>query len=104
MKTLLFHGGTDAKPVLNKNFLRLYGHNLCVFSARARYALAAKGFSFQEVAMNYASPAKWHVELEGTAGGPQPILETWKGEIVRNTMAIANFAIHQAGPDNGIQL
>ena len=42
----LFYGGDEPKPETNKNHLRLYGHNLCPFVARARYALALKGIQF----------------------------------------------------------
>ena len=35
---------------------------------------------------------------------PKPILETWKGELAVTAFNIVNFAIDQAGPDNGIKL
>ena len=37
--------GAD-KPPVNKNYPRLYSHNLCPFATRARYALAANGIEF----------------------------------------------------------
>ena len=35
------------KPETNKNYLRLYGHNLCPFVEKARIALNAKQIQFQ---------------------------------------------------------
>jgi len=35
----LYAGGEEPKPETNKNHFRLYGHNLCPFVARARFAL-----------------------------------------------------------------
>ena len=43
LETFVWPGGQEAKPRTNKNHMRLYSHNLCPFSTRARYALAAKG-------------------------------------------------------------
>ena len=54
--------------------------------------------------MNYDKPAKWHVEIEGSDTMPKPIIETWKGEIAASAFNIVNFAIDQAGPENGIRL
>jgi len=34
------------KPLTNTQYPRLYSHNLCPFSARCRYSLAAKGLQF----------------------------------------------------------
>lgn len=43
---MLLYSGDQPKPEPNKNHIRLYGHNLCGFVARARYALALKGIPF----------------------------------------------------------
>ena len=42
------HPRDGTKPAINTQYVRLYNHNLCPFSTRARYYLAAKGIKFQE--------------------------------------------------------
>ena len=37
---ILYPGGDQPKPETNKNFVRLYDHNGCPFSSRARYSFA----------------------------------------------------------------
>ena len=46
LDSFLWPGGQVEKPPTNKNYLRLYSHNLCPFAAKARNALAAKGIEF----------------------------------------------------------
>ena len=58
---------------MNRAHLRLYEHNLCPFSARARYAFAAKQISYQSVQVDQANRAQWHLDLNG---GFLPFLET----------------------------
>lgn len=58
--------------------MRLYGHNLCPFSCRARYAFAAKEIPVQLVETDLNSKAKWQVDFNG---GFVPILETPDGKM-----------------------
>ena len=81
--------GDEPKPELNKNHYRLYGHNLCPFVARARYALAAKGIQFQEVHMDLQKHAQWHLDFNG---GLVPILETPTGRMIPESKIIMAFA------------
>ena len=47
MQPLLYKGGNKVpKPERNTQFLRLYNHNICPYSATARYALATKKLQF----------------------------------------------------------
>ena len=72
LEQFFYAGGDEPKPETNKNYLRLYGHNLCPFVARARYALALKGIPFQEVHVDLNNKSKWHLDLNG---GMVPVLE-----------------------------
>jgi glutathione S-transferase len=49
--------GNQIKQELNKNHLRIYGHTLCPFVARSRYALALKKIPFQDVQMDLTTKA-----------------------------------------------
>jgi hypothetical protein len=46
LEPFIWPGGKAPKPETNQNHLRLYGHNLCPYVARARFALSAKGIKF----------------------------------------------------------
>jgi glutaredoxin 2 len=81
--------GDAPKPETNKNYLRLYGHNLCPFVARARYALALKNIPFQEVQVDLNSKTKWHLDLNG---GLVPVLETPAGDLIIESGIIMAFA------------
>ena len=97
---IFYAGGSEPKPATNKNHYRLYGHNLCPFVARARYALSAKGVEFQECMVDLNNKAGWHKELNG---GLVPILETPQGDLIIESGIIAQFAL-ESKPDSGINL
>lgn len=83
---MLYHGGENPKPATNTQHLRLYHHNLCPFSARARYTLSAKGVVFQECITDLNDKAPWHVAFNG---GSVPILETPSGDMIPESSIVA---------------
>ena len=64
------------KPATNAEHLRLYDHNLCPFSTRCRYTLAARGINFQVASVCLNDKKPWHVALNK---GQAPILELTDG-------------------------
>ena len=48
LERMIYMGGEVPKPATNANHPRIYNHNLCPFSARARYTFSAKGIQFQD--------------------------------------------------------
>ena len=100
LKRIIAVAGDHAKPEVNKNHLRLYGHNLCPFVARARYALAAKKVEFQEYFLDLNDKAPWHLDFNG---GFVPILETPAGDLIKESDIIMHFANEQGGKD-GLEL
>ena len=46
LERIIYLAGDQPKPSTNANHIRLYNHNLCPFSARARYTFSAKGIQF----------------------------------------------------------
>jgi glutathione S-transferase len=100
LEPLFYPGGDEPKPETNKNYLRLYGHNLCPFVARARNALALKGIPFQEVHVDLNNKAKWHLDLNG---GFVPILELQNGEVIIESAIVATFA-EEFAKDSGAHL
>jgi len=97
---MLFTGGSEPKPATNTAHLRLYHHNLCPFSGRARYSLSAKAVPFQECMVDLNEKAQWHIEANG---GAAPLLETTSGDLIPESSIIARFAL-ESNPDGGIQL
>ena len=93
-------GSVDEKPATNTNYHRLYHHNLCPFSARARYTLSAKGIQFQECFVDLHEKAKWHVAVNG---GAAPIIETPQGVLIPDSGVISQYAL-ESNPSGGIQL
>jgi len=73
LERIIYAGGETPKPAPNTNYLRIYGHNLCPFVARARYAFSAKQIEFQECMVDLNNKAKWHLDFNG---GLVPVLET----------------------------
>ena len=92
--------GNQEKFEVNKNHLRVYGHTLCPFVARARYALALKKIPFQDVQMDLNQKAQWHFDFNG---GLVPILETPAGDLIKESGVVAMFA-HEEGKDHGVDL
>ena len=93
-------GGDAEKPETNKTNFRLYGHNLCPFVARARYALALKEVKFQECMVDLNNKGKWHLDLNG---GMIPVLETPAGDQIIESGVVALFATEYAA-DSGLKL
>ena len=46
LKPMRYYSGENPKPEINPKYPRIYSHNLCLFSERARLAWAAKGLQF----------------------------------------------------------
>ena len=97
LETFMWPGGSEDKPRANTSHLRLYGHNLCPFVGRARYAMAAKQLEFQEVFLDMADKGAWHKEFNG---GFVPILENTDGKLFPESGIIEEFA-YLAGGDKG---
>ena len=76
---IFYRAGDAPKPPTNPNYMRLYSHNLCPFSARARYTFSAKAVPFQECMTCLYNKAPWHVEANG---GGAPLLETPQGDLI----------------------
>ena len=77
----------------------MYGHNLCPFATRARYAFALKEVPFQHVEMDLNEKAKWHLDFNN---GFVPVLETPDGTLIKESAVIAQVAIetnHGKGVD-----
>ena len=79
-KELIFYSAKDGpKPPTNKNYLRLYGHNLCPFDERCRIVMDLKGIEYQECYLNLDDKADWHLQANG---GTIPVLETPEGKLL----------------------
>jgi glutathione S-transferase len=89
LNRMLYAAGDLPKPETNKNHLRLYNHNGCPFSARARYSLALKNVPIQEVMICLSNKAPWHVEFNG---GSVPVLETPEGVLIKDSGVVMMFA------------
>merc|ERR1712032_1606868 len=92
-------GDGAEKPLTNKHYHRLYSHNLCPFSARCRYTLAAKGIKFQECNVDLNDKKPWHVALDGS--GQAPILEFTDGYTISDSGIMQQYA-NEAGQGQGI--
>lgn len=79
LDTLLYSPKTTPQRLpINKEKLRLYQFNICPYSARVRYAFAAKKVPYQCVELDCDVKAQWHAEFNG---GEIPVLETPEGEL-----------------------
>lgn len=76
------------KPPTNKNYYRIYEHNLCPQAEKVRAAFAAKNLKFQLVEMDLINKAQWHLNANG---GSVPLLETPLGEF-KPFDGLVNFA------------
>ena len=97
---MFYAAGDLPKPATNTQHIRHYTHNLCPFSARARYAFAAKGIPFQNCETDLQAKAQWHKDANG---GTAPLLELTTGDIIIESSVIIQFAI-DSNPAGGIQL
>ena len=89
------------RPATNKQYPRMYGHNLCAFSERVRLAFRAKALDFQHVEMDLHSKAKWHMDVNG---GLVPLLEMPDGQFFIESKILMELANDLAGPDKGFDL
>ncbi|CDW89121.1 glutathione transferase omega-1 [Stylonychia lemnae] len=95
-----YASGETPKPPTNPNFPRLYSHNLCLFSERARLSWAAKGIKFQHCEVDLQNKAKWHVDVNG---GTLPFVELPSGQFLLESRIIQDFANDYA-KDQGLEL
>lgn len=86
LERMFYEGGDVPKPSPNADHLRLYGHNLCPFVARARYTMSAKQVQFQEVMVDLNNKAQWHKDLNG---GMVPVMETPQGTLIPESGIVA---------------
>lgn len=87
-KTLIIKDGASAKPRVNENFIRIYGHPLCPFVMRALLALKAKNVQYQFVGIDLTHKNKWHLDING---GLVPFLELPDGKIITESLDIADW-------------
>ena len=101
LERMIMPAGNDTqKPETNQHHVRLYQHNLCPFSARARYTMACKGVEFQSVEVDLDQKAQWAVDFNG---GSVPILETPHGHLIPESGIIQQWAMEH-NPSGGLQL
>lgn len=86
LENIISEPGRQEKYETNKNHLRMYGHNLCPFATRARYAFALKEVPFQHVEMDLNEKAQWHKDFNN---GFVPVLETPEGTLIKESGVIA---------------
>ena len=101
LERFMWPGGQEAKPPTNTGHVRMYGHNLCPFVARARWAFACKDVPYQEVFVDLHDKGQWHVDFNG---GVLPVLEVPSGELIPESDILANYALQVAGPNQGLKL
>ena len=97
----MWPGGSEPKPPLNQNYVRMYGHNLCPFVARARWTFSCKQVAFQECYMDLNDKAQWFKDFNT---GLLPILEFPTGEMAPESDIAIEYALQTAGPEQGINL
>lgn len=86
LERIISAANNQIKQEVNKNHLRLYGHTLCPYVARARYGLVLKKVPFQDVQMDLNQKAQWHLDFNG---GMVPVLETPQGDLIKESGIIA---------------
>lgn len=79
LATIHYASGKKPKPAVNSANIRVYGHELCPFTQRARMTLAAKQIPFQKCEVDLLNKAEWHKNVNG---GSIPMLETPEAEII----------------------
>ncbi|CAI2365000.1 unnamed protein product [Moneuplotes crassus] len=99
-KEIIIKDGLTAKPLLNSNYIRLYGHPLCPYVQRAILVLAAKKVEYQFVGIDLTAKNDWHCQING---GFVSILETPDGVIVTESLQICDWIEAEFG-NQGISL
>ena len=79
----------------------MYGHNLCPFVARARFAFACKEVPFQEVLVCLNNKGQWHKDFNG---GMVPVLELPTGDLLPESGILMQYAMDAAPAGQGIDL
>jgi hypothetical protein len=100
LDTILYPSGQVPKPETNKKYVRLYGHNCCAYSERARIAFRAKEVDFQGVEMDMREKAAWHVAANG---GFVPIVEIQDGTLIFESRVLMELA-NDLGGTKGFEL
>ena len=83
---MFYAAGNIPKPPTNTKFIRHYTHNLCPFSARARYTFAAKGIPFQSCEIDLNNKAQWHIDVNN---GVAPVMELPSGALIIESAIIS---------------
>ena len=99
LKKLYVLDGFTAKPLTNRNHVRIYGHPLCPFVERALLAFKAKEISYQFWGIDLTTKNKWHLDING---GLVPFLELEDGKIIIESLDVSEWA--QNNSDKGINL
>lgn len=101
LERFMWPGGSEAKPPVNQNHVRMYGHNLCPFVCRSRWTFAAKEVAYQEVLVDLTNKAQWHLDFNN---GFLPVLEVPSGELIPESQIIADYSLQVAQPNQGEKL
>lgn len=96
LKELYIPNGFTAKPLVNSNYLRVYGHRLCPFVERVYLALKAKGIQYQHVAIDLTTKNQWHLDINK---GLVPIIELPDGTIIHDSLVITEW-LDKTYPDS----
>ena len=78
-----------AKPEVNKEHPRLYGHLLCPFVEKVRIALAARNVVYQNCEIDLGKKTPWHLAING---GLVPIFELPDGTLINESKILMEFA------------
>ena len=98
-KKLYVLNGFTAKPLTNKNHVRIYGHPLCPFVERALLAFEAKEIPYQFWGIDLTTKNQWHLDING---GLVPFIELPDGKIIIESLDVSEWA--QNNSDKGVNL
>lgn len=100
LATLRYASREEPRPATNKNYIRLYGHHLCLYEEKVRLALVAKHIQFQRVDMDLVKEAQWHLDFNE---GRIPFIETTDGVLLNESKVLLELA-NTLGGDNGLAI
>jgi len=101
LETKYYWSGDEPMWAANPEHIRIYGHMLCPFVQRAWLSFGAKQIPFQKVHVDMENKAKWHTDFNT---GLLPVLQTPKGDMLKESDVIFNFAYDFAPVDQGLKL